>query len=487
MQAQKPVGTTQYLSGLTRETNIDDRHGSNILFPLFDQEDNQTMDDPTIQKKKQYDKNRYQRRKENTTGENDNMKARTIEGTSQTVSAFTRETNIDDRTVNNLLLTLFDQELDQTMTGTKVGEDPTIQKTRKYNKSYYQRRKEHDNFQGNSYDFVYNGLPNEHSLLKEQPSCVHCRAKKMQYEFPTFCCIKGKTTLQPLDISPKLYNLFTSQCQLGKMFRKNIRAYNTNFSFASMGVNLDKIYNARGSGVYTFRVQGGIYHKIDQLVPRDGEPRYLQLYFYDVESDFEHKLKWPNLDREIITILSRVLAPNPYVRTFRSLGNLGPLNKYRVELTESVKVDQILYNRLTTFEVASIWVEGNENITIYKKSIVVYGRSEYPTQIQPYFASYDPLSYPMFFLNGEAGWHSRIAREGVEIRELDDAHDDVAEDEEGSKPINRGLIQAIPTSLPPQPIGEATKASNLRRIPPGVQGRSHFTYFLYLIVQIRIL
>ncbi|GKE84434.1 putative reverse transcriptase domain-containing protein, partial [Tanacetum coccineum] len=37
--------------------------------------------------------------------------------------------------------------------------------------------------------------------------------------------------------------------------------------------------------------------------------------------------------------------------------------------------------------------------------------------------------------------------------------------------INRGLIQAISTSLPPHPIGEATKASNLQRIPPGVQGR----------------
>ncbi|GJQ92730.1 hypothetical protein Tco_0003869 [Tanacetum coccineum] len=34
--------------------------------------------------------------------------------------------------------------------------------------------------------------------------------------------------------------------------------------------------------------------------------------------------------------------------------------------------------------------------------------------------------------------------------------------------INRGLIQAILTSLPPQPIREAKKASNLRRIPPGV-------------------
>ncbi|GJX44272.1 hypothetical protein Tco_0260948 [Tanacetum coccineum] len=57
----------------------------------------------------------------------------------------------------------------------------------------------------------------------------------------------------------------------------------------------------------------------------------------------------------------------------------------------------------------------------------------------------------------------------------------------GSIPINRGLIQAISTSLSPQPIGEATKAFNLRRIPPAVQGRLHFTYFLYLIVQMRIL
>ncbi|GKA60553.1 hypothetical protein Tco_0759960 [Tanacetum coccineum] len=44
--------------------------------------------------------------------------------------------------------------------------------------------------------------------------------------------------------------------------------------------------------------------------------------------------------------------------------------------------------------------------------------------------------------------------------------------------INRGLIQAIPTSLPPQPIGEATKASNLQRIPPGVQGRSHLLMYM---------
>lgn len=198
---------------------------------------------------------------------------------------------------------------------------------------------------------MYDGLPEEHRLLKEQPPCVICGAKKIQYEFPTFCCMNGKTTLKALEIPPKLYNLFTSQCELGKMFRKNIRAYNTNFSFASMGVNLDKTYNVRSYGVYTFRVNGGIYHRMDQLIPRDGQPRYLQLYFYDAESELEHRLQWPNLDREIVKILSRVLAPNPYVQTFRTLGNLGPLDKYRVELNANVKVDQRLYNRPTTSEV----------------------------------------------------------------------------------------------------------------------------------------
>lgn len=63
----------------------------------------------------------------------------------------------------------------------------------------------------------------------------------------------------------------------------------------------------------------------------------------------------------------------------------------------------------------------------------MYGRSEHPTQIQPHFASYDPLSYPMFFPNGEAGWHSRIPREGVDINGVDGDDDDVEEDEEGTK------------------------------------------------------
>nr|GEW82754.1 ATP-dependent DNA helicase PIF1-like [Tanacetum cinerariifolium] len=215
-------------------------------------------------------------------GPNANMEPETLVGSTQNLSALTCETTLDHPHGNNVLLPLFDQEYNQITDGNNVGVAPTIQSRKEYHKSYYQHRKqkniatdvsEEDNISHDDpYDFVYNGLPQEHFLLKQQPPCVICGAKKIQYEFPTFCCMNGNTNLQPLDIPSELYNLFMSQCQLGKMFRKNIHSYNTNFSFASMGVNLDKKYGVSGSGVYTFHVQRGIYHKVNQLVPRDGEP-----------------------------------------------------------------------------------------------------------------------------------------------------------------------------------------------------------------------
>ncbi|GJR98056.1 uncharacterized protein Tco_0270230 [Tanacetum coccineum] len=177
-----------------------------------------------------------------------------------------------------------------------------------------------DNQDVDPYDFNYHGVPKQHRVLKEQPPCPLCGAKRIKFEFPTFCFIKGKTEL----------------CA--------------------------------------------------------------------------RRLVWPNLDRQIVEILTRVLATNPYVTTFRSLADLGPLDDYRV---------------------VDIWIEGNNNISAYKRDIVVYGRSDYPTQIQPHFASYDPLSYVLFFPKGEPGWHSKIPRVGVSIDEIIGDEENMEEDYEG--------------------------------------------------------
>jgi hypothetical protein len=61
----------------------------------------------------------------------------------------------------------------------------------------------------------------------------------------------------------------------------------------------------------------------------------------------------------------------------------------------------------------------------------VYGRSEYSQNIQPYFGCYDPLSYPLFFPNGEPGWHPNIPRRGATINEVHNDHD-IDEEIEGN-------------------------------------------------------
>ncbi|KAI3777986.1 hypothetical protein L2E82_06918 [Cichorium intybus] len=105
------------------------------------------------------------------------------------------------------------------------------------------------------------------------------------------------------------------------------------------------------SGVYTFSACGTIYHGIDQLVPMGGEAKYLQLYFYEGETEISHRLKWSNLDRTIVERLTRALASNPYVRTLKRLCELQPLDDYRVSLNASVERDQRVYNQPTTSEV----------------------------------------------------------------------------------------------------------------------------------------
>lgn len=70
------------------------------------------------------------------------------------------------------------------------------------------------------------------------------------------------------------YYYFTHQ-KLRWIYRNNIFAYNTNIYLASMGVSLSEIVNNMRVGVNTFCAYKTIYHRIDQLVPRDKIPRYL--------------------------------------------------------------------------------------------------------------------------------------------------------------------------------------------------------------------
>ncbi|XP_024984010.1 uncharacterized protein LOC112519921 [Cynara cardunculus var. scolymus] len=117
-----------------------------------------------------------------------------------------------------------------------------------------------------------------------------------------------------------------------------------------MGVTSDSIVRNMTSGVYTFHAQGGIYHRIDQLVPRDGQP-WLLVFGWKAMTTSLHT-------REVLLCMG--------------------------------------------------------GLTTVKK-------------IENHYGCYDPL----FFPNGESGWHARIPRHGVCIDEIVNDNKIFDEDHEG--------------------------------------------------------
>ena len=68
---------------------------------------------------------------------------------------------------------------------------------------------------------ISNGTTNDNLfVLKKVLSCEHCGALKFQYEQSSFCCFNGEVKLAANNVPQNLYDLFTSQTDEGKQFRK---------------------------------------------------------------------------------------------------------------------------------------------------------------------------------------------------------------------------------------------------------------------------
>ncbi|TVU42870.1 hypothetical protein EJB05_09293, partial [Eragrostis curvula] len=108
------------------------------------------------------------------------------------------------------------------------------------------------------YDHVYANLPKKHHVLTRAKDCIHCGAKRIRGEGVAFCCRSGMVKIYTPEVPAEFKRLFTSQTDAdAKYFRKNIRYFNSHFSFTSLGAKVDRrVATAAGTGVYTFRIQG---------------------------------------------------------------------------------------------------------------------------------------------------------------------------------------------------------------------------------------
>ena len=231
----------------------------------------------------------------------------------------------------------------------------------------------------NTDEFIYRNLSTKHHVLRKVPDCRHCGALRFPFEGPAFCCRKGKVDIITPDIPEELKRLFTSQDdEDAKYFREHIRYFNSHFSFTTLGVTLDRrVSTAAGTGVYTFRACGGLYHALDGLVPADNGPRHLQLYIYDTDQDLVHRaMRSPDLNIDLIRKILRILERNPYAQVLKSLGSVPNLDEYRISLNTDINLDQRRYNAPTTSQVAAIWVEGSDPKNCFDRSVVVHGKKE---------------------------------------------------------------------------------------------------------------
>ena len=95
--------------------------------------------------------------------------------------------------------------------------------------------------------------------------------------------------------------LLTSFFDEAKTFRQLIRTYNNHLGFTSFGVKCEKNLSKRNKGVYTFKVQGQVYHFLNNLTPASNPGSNMQLYFHDVDNELSnHKAACPRLSKNVI-------------------------------------------------------------------------------------------------------------------------------------------------------------------------------------------
>lgn len=154
-------------------------------------------------------------------------------------------------------------------------------------------------------------------------------------------CDNEKIKLAFPDVPPKLFNLFASEIEESNLFLKHICAYNSIFAFTSFRVKLDKNLTSARGGVYTFKVEGQIYHDFPSLIPNENGPAFFQLYFLDITNEHENRMK--------IIISSFVW------------------DSYR-----QIDLDQHVYNNPSDDQAAAIWIERNNSNIHFERDIVVH-------------------------------------------------------------------------------------------------------------------
>jgi hypothetical protein len=272
--------------------------------------------------------------------------------------------------------------------------------------------------------FYGNAIPTVHYEPCRTTVCKHCSALLFKNETLRTCCNNGNVKLAEWR-KPHQYieDLFLRRNAKSPTFFKNIRSFNSIFSFVSLGVKLlDKQIS---TGPYCFRIQGCMYHRIGSLLPMMGsDPQFAQIYFYD--TDFQKQLElrstiFPDLDKDLISGIQKALQEShPYIQFFKTARNIwNNSESLSIKLVDNRNNDKKRHYQPTASEVAVIMnnpSEGNRRDIILTTNMED-NRLKRIDELNP---AYDSLAYPLF--GGNSGFQLSLMhednRKAITIREF---------------------------------------------------------------------
>ncbi|KAL6579383.1 hypothetical protein OROMI_009599 [Orobanche minor] len=254
-------------------------------------------------------------------------------------------------------------------------------------------------------------------ILPRVPACRYCAAYKFYRETAHFCCSAGQVSLTPIVLPQYLVSLLTGDDDDPRDFRNMIHTYNNHFAFSSMSMHYDDQFQRRNNGVYTVRVQGQVYHFLGDLLPSGPSAKVsgLQFYIYDPEHQITSRAAAiPRLRSTTLSGLVSTMNASLYSIFLQNLSTLQDLDQYCIVIKTDSTLDQCVFHKPTSLEVAGVWLEdasGNSTNTLMR-DIRVYAKAGHSQNIQYYYACYDPLQYVLMFPGGEPGWHGNIPSVG---------------------------------------------------------------------------
>ncbi|XP_057455107.1 uncharacterized protein LOC130746488 isoform X2 [Lotus japonicus] len=235
----------------------------------------------------------------------------------------------------------------------------------------------------------------------------------------SICCMRGKVDL-PILLKPPtlLLNLISGVDPRSKNFKENIRAYNSLFSFTSLGGKIQTGLND-GNGPPNFILNGQNYHRMGSLIPPEGAPpKFAQLYIYDTQNETDNRMRHFRsderrnvLDPSLVKDLTEMIdIHNPVAKLFRRVRDFANHNEgsnFYLRLFRRRNKDPRVYNLPTSDEVAGLIVGDIENLEA-GRDIIVKKQSGELVRIPEYHVSFLPLQYPMLFPYGEDGFQDEI-------------------------------------------------------------------------------